>query len=221
MSDAGIRAVLFDFGGVILSSPFEAFRRYEQEKGLPADFLRTVNARDPNGNAWAQLERGEVGVVEFCRRFEEEALQLGHQLEGRDVLALLGGEVRPEMVTALARCRQHFKTGLLTNNFLSDPTLLGERFGSRSQEVERVLAMFDVVVESWKVGVRKPEPRFYEISCELLAIEPPEAVFLDDLGVNLKPARAMGMHTIKVESPRQAIADLADVLGIELTDRPR
>lgn len=199
-----IRAVLFDFGGVILSSPFEAFARYEEEHGLPAGFLRSVNATDPDANAWARLERSELDLDGFAAEFERESAALGHRVSGWDVLALLAGELRPEMVDVVRHCAARYATGLLTNNV----TGLDVR-----PELAEVVACFDVVVESSAVGVRKPEPAFYELACELLAIEPSEAVFLDDLGVNLKPARAMGMATIKVHDPAQAIADLEAVLG--------
>jgi putative hydrolase of the HAD superfamily len=212
-----IRAVLFDFGGVILSSPFDAFTRFEQAHGLPEGFLRAVNARHPHTNAWARLERGEIDVAEFGACFAAEALELGHEVDGREVLSLLGGEVRAEMVEVVRRCRTRFITGLLTNNFLSDPELLGERFGARAQEIDDALSLFDFVIESSKVGIRKPEQRFYELACQTIGIEPAEAVFLDDLGMNLKPARAMGMSTIKVESPAQATRELEELLGIVLS----
>lgn len=211
-----IRAVLFDFGGVILSSPFDAFTRFEGVHGLPDGFLRAVNARDPHNNAWARLERGEIDIAEFGTCFAAEALQLGREVDGREVLSLLGGEVRPQMVEVVRRCRTRFITGLLTNNFLSDPEVLGERFGPRAPEIDEALSYFDFVIESSKVGIRKPEPKFYELACQTIGIEPGEAVFLDDLGMNLKPARAMGMRTIKVESPPQAIRQLEALLDITL-----
>ena len=210
------RAVLFDFGGVFTTSPFEAFNRYEAKAGLQRDFIRSVNARNPDGNAWARLERGEIGVDKFVTLFEAEAAAAGHRLDARRVLGCLGGELRPEMVAALERIRPCFKTACLTNN-----TAAGERAGTaRSAEaaraIARVMRRFDAVVESSKVGCRKPEPRFYEIACEALAVAPAEAVFLDDLGVNLKPARAMGMRTIKVNSPAQALRELEAVLRMRL-----
>ena len=202
-----ITAALFDFGGVILSSPFEAFAHYERDHGLPHGFLRRVNATNPDTNAWARLERSEVAFDEFCDLFEAEALGLGHRVVARDVLGLLSGELRPEMVEAVRRCSERLTTALLTNNIAS---MAG---GDR---VEGVLAYFDEIIESSKVGVRKPDPRFYELACERLGIQPGDAVFLDDLGVNLKPARAMGMTTIKVEDPAQAIRDLELVVGFPL-----
>ncbi|MET0448418.1 MAG: HAD-IA family hydrolase [Aeromicrobium sp.] len=210
-----IRAVLWDFGGVILSSPFEAFRHYEGQRGIPLDFIRTVNATDPDINAWARLERAELDHAEFDVAFAAESAALGHEVPGADVLALLAGEVRPEMVTALDKVQAAgYKTACLTNNVVSRNE--DEPVGGRP-EIAAVMARFDVVVESSKIGVRKPEPLFYETACELLGVEPSECVFLDDLGINLKPAKAMGMTTIKVGDPGPAIAELADVLGIPLT----
>jgi putative hydrolase of the HAD superfamily len=207
-----IRAVLFDFGGVILASPFEAFAHYERAKDLPDGFLRGLNATNPDTNAWAQLERNEVSFDQFCLLFEGEARSAGHGIDARDMLALISGDVRPPMVEAVRRCKDAgLKLGLLTNNWVS--------FDARGQEIterDQVLELFDVIVESSRVGVRKPDPRFYEIACEALAIEPHEAVFLDDLGINLKPARAMGMTTIKVEDPEVAIAELEAALGLAL-----
>jgi putative hydrolase of the HAD superfamily len=203
-----IRAVLWDFGGVILSSPFEAFNRYEAEHGLPADYIRSVNATNPDTNAWALLERSDVSPAEFDALFADESEALGHRIPGADVLGLLSGDVRPEMVTALDRViRAGYRTACLTNNVVG---------GEQRMDVGDVMVMFDHVVESSKVGCRKPETRFYEIACELVGVEPAECVFLDDLGINLKPAAAMGMTTIKVLTADQAITDLEAVLGIPL-----
>jgi putative hydrolase of the HAD superfamily len=208
---AVIRAVFFDFGGVVLTSPFDAFASYEQRSGLPAGFLRSVNATDPDANAWARLERSEIGVAEFVEAFEREAALLGQRVDGHAVLACLDGALRPAMVDAVRRCAERFTTALLTNNFLTGDGASAGRWAD-------VLALFDVVVESSRVGVRKPDPRFYEIACELAGVEPIEVVFLDDLGVNLKPARAMGMTTIKVDDPAVAIAALAEVTGLNFAD---
>lgn len=208
-----IRAVLFDFGGVILSSPFEAFARFEREKGLPDGFLRSVNATDPDRNAWARLERSEISLDEFGDAFAEESAALGHRVEGREVLGLLMGDLRPAMVEALRRCHQHpdLVTALITNNFI-----LGDGHVDRESEMGSVLALFDLVIESSKVGIRKPDPAIFELACDRLGVTPTEAVFLDDLGVNLKPARAMGMTTIKVVDPDDALTGLEAVLGFPL-----
>jgi putative hydrolase of the HAD superfamily len=215
-----IRAVLFDFGGVILSSPFEAFADYERRQGLPDGLIRKLNATNPDTNAWARLERSELDLGQFAKIFSDEARDAGYEVDGAAVLGLLGGSVRPAMVEALRRCSERLVTGLLTNNFVprdrgaaadldADPT-------GRAAQIAEIMGLFDGIVESSKVGVRKPDPRFYEMACDLLEIEPHEAVFLDDLGINLKPARAMGMTTIKVIDPDQAIAELEAVVGFPL-----
>ena len=204
-----ISAVLWDFGGVILSSPFEAFNRYEAEQGLPADFIRTVNATNPHHNAWAHLERADITREQFDEEFADESEALGHRVQGRDVLALLAGYVRPDMVELLDRVKAAgYRTACLTNNFAGEHTT-----SERDDTIAAIMDRFDLVVQSSVVGCRKPETRFYEIACEMLGVQPTECVFLDDLGVNLKPAAAMGMRTIKVLDATQAIADLEAMLG--------
>jgi putative hydrolase of the HAD superfamily len=204
---AMIRAVLWDFGGVISTSPFESFARYERENSLPADFIRGLNAANHHENAWAKLERSDVGLDEFFTLYEAEAAAAGHPLDARAVLACLSGDIRPQMVTAIRTIRNHgLRQGCLTNNFTPM-----ERRADRP-----VLDLFDAVVESSKVGVRKPEPEFYKIACEMLRIEPSEAVMLDDLGVNLKPARELRMRTIKVIDPDEALRELEQILGFTL-----
>ncbi len=208
-----IKAVLWDFGGVILASPFEAFRHYEAEHGLPPDFIRTVNSALPDANAWARLERSEITPEQFDAEFARESSAFGHEVPGADVLALLGGEVRQEMVVALDRVKAAgLATACLTNNVSGG----AGSDGDARPDVVAVMGRFDVVLESSKLGVRKPEPAFYALACERLGVEPDECVFLDDLGVNLKPARALGMTTIKVGDPEVAIAELAALLGLEL-----
>jgi putative hydrolase of the HAD superfamily len=202
-----IKAALWDFGGVILSSPFEAFAGYERDHRLPDGFIRRLNATNPDTNAWAHLERGDITFEEFCNRFEDEARAAGGELAAADVMDLLSGEVRPAMVEAVRRCHEQLKTGLLTNNFAT--------WEERTDHSE-VLALFDVIVESSSAGVRKPDPRFYDLACQQLGIEPSEAVFLDDLGINLKPAAAMGMTTIKVTDPDLALDELERVVGFPL-----
>ncbi len=202
-----IRAVMFDFGGVISTSPFEAFARFESQHGLPAGFIRSVNATNPDDNAWARLERSEISIDAFGTQWGAEARALGHEVNGRRVLEMLAGEIRPQMVAAIEACRGSYKTACLTNNFASVERAV-------SNEVADVYALFDAVLESRVLGVRKPDPRFYELACQALEVQPDESVFLDDLGVNLKPARALGMHTIKVSDPGQALRELGEVLGI-------
>ena len=203
-----IEAVLFDFGGVILSSPFEAFAAYEKEIGLPANTIRKINATEPDSNAWAQFERREVSTEEFVLLFEEEALALGYELDAQRILEGLHGSLRPSMVEALSKCSSKFKTAMLTNNI----TPMGEQ--DLDEDVQKVVEIFDLLIESSIEGCRKPEEKFYEVACERLNVKPENCVFLDDLGINLKPARAMGMTTIKVIDPEDAIKELYEILGI-------
>ena len=213
MPHARFRAVFWDFGGVILESPFDAFARYETAQGLPAGFLRKVNATNPDTNAWALLERNEVAPSAFDTLFADESERLGHRVPGADVLALLAGEIRPPMVVALDRVKAAgFKMACLTNNVVG----ADKATPARAAAVNEVMARFDTVVESSKVGCRKPETRFYEIACELVGVTPHECVFLDDLGINLKPAAALGMHTIKVVEPSEALRKLSEAIEIEL-----
>lgn len=209
-TDASIAAVLFDFGGVLSDGPFEAFAHYEREHGLPDGFIRGVNATNHLDNAWARLERSELDFDSFCDAFEVEARAAGGDLDARELFATLAGRLRPEMVEAVRRCRGRFKTGLLTNNFVSPVAAM------HRGRLDEVLAMFDAVVESSVVGVRKPDERFYLLACEMLEITPAQAVFLDDLGVNLKPARSLGMRTIKVTDSAGALEELERTTGLAL-----
>jgi putative hydrolase of the HAD superfamily len=205
-----IAAVLFDFGGVITDSPFDAFERYEFDHGLSEGFIRGVNATNHLDNAWARLERNELGFDAFCDAFETETRRAGGKVDARELFALFSGQLRPDMVEAVRRCGRHFKTGLLTNNFVTPISASGY------SALSEVLALFDAVIESSVVGVRKPDERFYRLACETLDIAPTEAVFLDDLGINLKPARALGMVTIKVADTASALTELEEVVGIAL-----
>lgn len=210
-----ISAAFFDFGGVILSSPFEAFNGFEERHGLPRDFIRTINATNPDTNAWARFERNEVPFDEFCDLFEAECRAAGHEVSARELMPLLAGEIRPAMVQAVRRCREEgLVTACLTNNWVGFSPR--EREG-RPPAGDDPLELFDHVVESSKVGVRKPDPAFYELACKLAEVEPHEVVFLDDLGVNLKPAAAMGMTTIKVVDPTEALRQLEAAVGFSVS----
>ena len=208
-----ISTVLFDFGGVFTSSPFEAFNLYEREIGVPPDIIRTINSTNPDANAWAQLERSEVDVAEFVELFNAEAAALGHTIDGHSVLGCLSGSLRPTMVKALDVIRETHQVGCLTNNVAPSRPGVSKR---PNTDMADVMSRFDVIVESSKVGLRKPDPRIYELACQKLDVAPSEVVYLDDLGINCKPARAMGMKTIKVVSAAQALAELGAILGMEL-----
>jgi len=212
-----IKAVIWDFGGVITSSPFEAFNFYEKQNGLPENFIRGINADNPDHNAWAQFERSEIDAARFDTSFRAEALAAGHDVPGADVLALLAGSIRPEMVAVLDGLKARgYRLACITNNVKTGAGAGMARSQDKAAQVADVMTRFEEVIESSLVGVRKPDPAIYHMACDELALAPENCVFLDDLGVNLKPARAMGMGTVKVLNAAQAIADLAALLGHEL-----
>lgn len=209
-----IEAVLWDFGGVFTTSPFEAFNRYEAANGIPKDLIRTVNATNPHDNAWARFERAEIDRAGFDLKFLEESTALGHPVRGADVLPLLAGDVRPRMVEALRLCKGRFKVGCITNNMAQGH---GPGMAANAEGASRsagIMAIFDVIVESSKVGVRKPDPQIYRLACDQLGVVPDVCVYLDDLGVNCKPAAELGMQAIKVVSEAQALDDLARITGL-------
>jgi putative hydrolase of the HAD superfamily len=210
---ATIKAVIWDFGGVLTSSPFEAFARYETENGLPKDFIRGINAINPDTNAWALFEQARISPADFDTQFLAESDAQGHGVRGNDVLALLAGDLRAGAVAALGLIAKDYKVGCITNNVPSGkgPGMAGT--AEKARDVAKVMAMFNHILESSKIGIRKPDPRIYALMCEALDVEPSTCVYLDDLGINLKPARQMGMTTIKVESEAQLLTDLGAVLG--------
>ena len=208
-----IEAVIWDFGGVLTSSPFEAFARFETERGLPADIIRRTNAANHLENAWAKFERAEVDIETFDQLFAAESLALGAEVRGRDVLPLLAGDLRPEMVEALRRIKSRFKTGCITNNLPANA--IGSASG-RTLYIAEVMALFDHIIESAIIGLRKPDPQIYHMMVDALAVDPKHCVYLDDLGVNLKPAREMGMTTIKVRDAAQAVTELEAATGLTL-----
>lgn len=207
--------VIFDFGGVITSSPFEAFNRMEAERGLPHNLVRRINSANPDNNAWALFERAEIDAARFDSLFAEEARALGQDLPGRDVLALLSGDIRPAMVAALDWLKANgYRIGCITNNV---PTGHGAQMSSTAEKaaaIAAIMARFDHVVESSKVGIRKPDPAIYRLACDALGVAPEQCVYLDDLGINCKPAAMLGMAAIKVSNGDQALAELEAVLDL-------
>lgn len=210
-----IQAVLWDFGGVLTTSPFDAFNRFESERGYPRDFIRRINATNPEHNAWARLESSAITPAQFDIEFEIESRAAGHPIPGQAVLELLSGDVRPRMVEVLRTCKQRYKVACLTNNVKSGEGPGMARTSERAQRLQDVMGLFDLVLESSKEGIRKPNPAFYLRACERLRIKPNQAVFLDDLGINLKPAKELGMTTIKVTSEDQAIDELSNILRLD------
>ena len=207
-------AILWDFGGVLTSSPFEAVNTFEERVGAPKDFIRQTNAINPDTNAWAKFESNSVSLDEFDVLFAIESEARGHRIPGKDVIAMLSGTLRPRMVEVLKLCKRHYKVACITNNVKAGEGPGMARGKSKASAVAEVMAMFDLVVESSVEGVRKPNPEIYRIACDRLGVDCTEAIFLDDLGINLKPAKALGMQTIKVVSQDQAINDLSALTGL-------
>lgn len=213
-----VSAVVFDLGGVLTESPLHAFAEYEAEAGLPSGLIRQLSSTDPDTNAWARFERNEVDLAGFSALFEAEALAAGHVVDAGRVLQALRGEVRPEMVVAVRRLKDAgLPLGLLSNNV--SPM-------ERTGELGELLALFDAVVESSLEGVRKPEPEIYRLALTRLSdavgrrIEASDCAYLDDLGINLKPARALGFATIKVVEPEEALVELSALVGFPLDGSP-
>jgi len=205
-------AVIFDFGGVITESPFEAFNRMEAERGIPKDTVRRINSTNPHDNAWARFERSEISASQFADQFEAEAASIGISLSGGDVIACLSGAVRPSMLEALRRISARLKTGCITNNVKAADAMPG----TRDAAVREAMGLFGHVIESSKVGIRKPDPRIYTMMTDTLKVQPARCIYLDDLGINLKPARDLGMTTIKVVTADPAIDALEGHLGMSL-----
>lgn len=210
------KAILWDFGGVLTTSPFDSFNDFEREKKIPLDFIRGVNAVNHQDNAWAQLESSLIDAETFDELFFAESHALGHAIRGAEVLSLIGRQtVRPRMVDVLRICKESFMNVCLTNNARTGKGLAMSGSEDYAREVSDVIELFDEVIESSKEGIRKPDRAIYSLACDRMQVDPREVVYLDDLGVNLKPARDMGMSTIKVISESQAISDLSAVLDID------
>jgi putative hydrolase of the HAD superfamily len=212
------RAVIFDLGGVVLPSPFDTFAEYERTHGLPERFIRGVVAASADHGAWARLERGELDMAGFADAFAAECAEAGGTVDALELMTAIGDGAgpRPEMITAIRTIRSHgLRTGALTNNWAPAVPVPAADPGGRGG-FAGLGDIFDTIVESAVEGLRKPDPRIYQLACARLDVTPAETVFLDDLGVNLKPARALGMTTIKVVEPATALAELSDVLGFPL-----
>jgi putative hydrolase of the HAD superfamily len=213
-----VEAVIWDFGGVFTSSPFEAFNRYEAQVGAPKDHIRRVNATNHHENAWALFERNEIDAARFDQLFLEESTALGFPIPGREVLPLLSGQLRPRMVAALKACKTRFKVGCITNNVVSTHSPGQDEIQRAAGAMGEVMPFFDAIIESSKAGVRKPDPRIYQMMCDLLGVPPAACVYLDDLGINCKPAAELGMKAIKVVTEDQTLAELAEATGLTFGD---
>ncbi len=200
------KAIIWDFGGVITSSPFEAFNQFEEANGLPKDIIRTINSENPDTNAWAKFESDSITIDVFNDLFLKEAKAKGFDIKGRDIIKLLKGSIRKNMVSFLRELKSDFKLGCITNNVKSSSE------ENNDNETKEAMSLFDHVIESSIVGIRKPNPEIYMMSCDALKVSPDQCIYLDDLGINLKPARELGMTTIKVIQPEDAIQEVRNLL---------
>ena len=200
------KAIIWDFGGVITSSPFEAFNKFEEANGLPKDIIRTINSENSDMNAWAQFESNSITIDQFDDLFLKEAKAKGFDIKGRDIIKLLKGSIRENMVSFLRELKSNFKLGCITNNVKPSSE------ENTDNETKEVMSIFDHVIESSIVGIRKPNPEIYMMSCDALNVSPDQCIYLDDLGINLKPARELGMTTIKVIQPEDAIQEVRNLL---------
>ena len=204
------KAIIWDFGGVITSSPFETFNKFELSNNLPKDIIRTINSENPDDNAWAKFERNDIDLDEFDNLFSIEADKKGFKISGKQVIKLLSGEIRKPMVDFLSFLKKDYKLGCITNNIQNSKN---EKV-NHLNEAGQVMKIFDHIIESSKVGLRKPDPKIYYMSCDALGVKPEECIYLDDLGINLKPAREIGMTTIKVIDPNEAINEVKKYLQL-------
>jgi|TARA_B100000029_G_scaffold295172_1_gene288489 putative hydrolase of the HAD superfamily len=200
------KAIIWDFGGVITSSPFEAFNQFEEANGLPKDIIRTINSENPDTNAWAKFESNSITIDVFNDLFLKEAKAKGFDIKGRDIIKLLKGSIRKNMVSFLRELKSDFKLGCITNNVKSSSE------ENNDNETKEAMSLFDHVIESSIVGIRKPNPEIYMMSCDALKVSPDQCIYLDDLGINLKPAKELGMTTIKVIHPEDAIQEVRNLL---------
>ena len=211
---ARVAAVIFDIGGVVQDSPLHAIARYEREHCLPPNAINRVVVAAGEAGAWARLERGELTAETFCAPFEADCRAHGVEVSGAAIMAAIAeaGVARPMMLEAIRRLRaRRLRVGALTNNW--------KRAGPEDDVIpHRLKDHFDVFIESRVVGLRKPDPKIYALACRELGVPPERTAFLDDIGTNLKPARALGMATIKVGDPRQALEELGRLVGEDLVN---
>ena len=213
-----LQAILWDFGGVFTTSPFENFNKLEEELGAPADFIRQVNSTNPDKNAWAQFESNSVSLDDFDELFADESEGLGFRIDGKAVINVLSGDLRPRMVEVLKICKQHYKVACITNNVKAGKGPGMNQNTEKANQVGQVMDLFDAIIEASVVGIRKPNPAIYQLACQALEVKPNDCAFLDDLGINLKPAKKLGMATIKVLGEEQAISDLSKLTGLNFPD---
>ena len=206
-----IKTIIFDFGGVITNSPIEAFKLLEEKHGYDKGIITNINMNNPDNNAWAKSERGEIDINTFLEEFEKEALSIGQKINAKEILQQLYGSLRKNMINKIKLLSNSKKYKLIClTNVLKGVDIFTPK--ERVEAVKNVMSYFDIIYESYKLNMRKPEARIYQYILKELNIEPQETVFLDDLGMNLKSARQLGINTIKVIEPNEAIYELDQIL---------
>lgn len=206
-----IKTIIFDFGGVITNSPIEGFKLLEEKNGYDKGLITNINMNNPNDNAWAKSERGEIDIHTFLEEFEKEALEIGQKIDAREILQQLYGSMRENIINKIKLLSNSKKYKLIClTNVLKGVDIFTPK--ERVIAVNYVMRYFDRIYESYKLNMRKPETRIYQYILNEMNIKPQETVFLDDLGMNLKPARQLGINTIKVVNSKDAINELDQLL---------
>ena len=206
-----IKTIIFDFGGVITNSPIDGFKLLEEKHGYDKGIITNINMNNPDNNAWAKSERGEIDISTFLNEFEKEALLIGQRINAKEILQQLYGSLRENMINKIKLLSNSKKYKLIClTNVLKGVDIFTPK--ERVEAVKNVMSYFDIIYESYKLNMRKPEARIYKYILKELNIEPKETVFLDDLGMNLKSARQLGINTIKVIDPDDAIYELDQIL---------
>ena len=203
------RGLITDFGGVLTSPLQEGFLAYQEESGVSLEDLGRAIARATEEHGEPplfELERGEISDREFRARIEPH-LEDGFDLTRLHTLYFERMKANREMIDFVREVRgRGLRTALLTNNVREWEPL----WRAKLPEIDE---LFEVVVDSAFVGMRKPDPAIYELTLERLGMAAGECVFVDDLGVNCEAARSVGMAAVRFESAEQAIPELRSALG--------
>ncbi len=208
-----IDAVVYDFGGVFMASPFEAIRRLGDEKGLASEQVLDIVFGEYGADTdhpWHRVERGEIDLTTAREEIHALGLAQGVEVELFEMLKYMGsdGGIREPMVASVRRVRaKGLRTAILTNNIAE-----GRDFWRPMLPLDE---LFDVVVDSSEIGMRKPNPAIYHHTLALLGVaEPGRAVFLDDFAGNVVGAESVGMIGVLVEAdPTAAIARVDALLA--------
>ena len=203
MKNNVIKIVLWDYGGVLTESPIKNFRKFENDNNYVLDSIVKINSYNKYNNAWAKLEKDEISIEKFSKLFSEEAKQFGILNINTDkLLECLNVKLNIKMVELLENISKFYTCVCLTNNF--------KKVGSSN--FKNIKHNFSLIIESSKIGFRKPEKQIYKHVLEVLKVNAKEILFIDDLGINLKPARELGFHTYKFTDTDKTISYIKNML---------